>query len=327
MQYGTITVKIEGREDAVYPLEATSFTIGRGAENLVKIDDPSVARRQARIIFETGQVDLEDLGSETPVYVDDVQLATGARRHLASRCTIRMGAASCVLELHLDREVQQWALVAPIAATAETAQLRLTLPGVPSAAGRQIRVLIDVKNSGAVVDEFELAVLQVPAEWVRLSSPSVSLLPGGSAEVVVEITPPRSAEAVAGPHTFEVCVRPRVGRGEVRSSGSFTIEPFDEIALNLDQPAPEDEFGVTVENRGNRPVDITILVERLASGATLAVEPGSFTLAPGAVGRATLNGMADGIIPQAGLRIPFRVSVLRVSETLLAPRSGELVIP
>ena len=72
--------------------------------------------------------------------------------------------------------------------------------------GRGASATLTVHNRGHVVDQIAIAVPDLPADWVRVAQPQMSLLPGGSADVAIVITPPRHSEAVAGNYDFTVTV-------------------------------------------------------------------------------------------------------------------------
>src|SRR5215470_8967191 len=85
--------------EALYPVELVfvdgtrlplsgSLTIGRAAENDIRIDDPTVSRRHARVWFDAAGAHVEDAGSSHGTFVDgerivaDTQLKDGAQVRL-----------------------------------------------------------------------------------------------------------------------------------------------------------------------------------------------------------------------------------------------------
>lgn len=73
---------------AEFPLRGTTV-LGRGTEHVdIRLEDPAVSRRHARITL-TGQPIIEDLGSTNGTIVDGVRIT---RRALADGSVIRMGS-------------------------------------------------------------------------------------------------------------------------------------------------------------------------------------------------------------------------------------------
>ncbi len=58
------------------------FTLGRGPECGLQIDDPQVSRRHAILHVESESITLEDLGSRNGIYLNDVRVSgRAAVRH------------------------------------------------------------------------------------------------------------------------------------------------------------------------------------------------------------------------------------------------------
>jgi putative peptide zinc metalloprotease protein len=75
-------------------------TIGRAPGSTVRLDDPAVSRRQARISVARGEALLEDAGSSYGTWLDGRRLA--ARERLRDGSQIRVGDQVLVVERHRD---------------------------------------------------------------------------------------------------------------------------------------------------------------------------------------------------------------------------------
>jgi putative peptide zinc metalloprotease protein len=83
------------------PLER-DLTIGRAPENGLRLDDPSVSRRQARILVspDDGSAEVEDAGSTYGTWLDGRRL--DGRAPLRDGSRIRLGNEQLVVERHRD---------------------------------------------------------------------------------------------------------------------------------------------------------------------------------------------------------------------------------
>jgi pSer/pThr/pTyr-binding forkhead associated (FHA) protein len=85
-------------------LEEAVTRIGRGAENDVVIDHPSVSRLHARVEREAGVYLIVDLGSTNGTFVDGAQLRPWQPQPLAHGSTIDVGGVSQVRFLLSEKE-------------------------------------------------------------------------------------------------------------------------------------------------------------------------------------------------------------------------------
>ena len=74
------------------------------------------------------------------------------------------------------------------------------------APGTSLDISLVLSNQGLVADTFRLSVNGIPASWVSTATPVVHLEPGEQREVIITLSPPRSAESRAGRTTFKIVV-------------------------------------------------------------------------------------------------------------------------
>ena len=87
------------------------MTIGRAPGSTVRLDDPAVSRRQARISVAGGQVLLEDAGSSYGTWLDGRRL--DGREPLRDGSRIRIGDLELVVERHRDEGEAGRTIVVP----------------------------------------------------------------------------------------------------------------------------------------------------------------------------------------------------------------------
>ena len=83
MNFGVLRVTTPDGQTRDYPLDAPVAVIGRSPENSVAIDHISIARRHARLLIDSGNPYIEDLGSETGTSVAGGRLGPGGEKHTA----------------------------------------------------------------------------------------------------------------------------------------------------------------------------------------------------------------------------------------------------
>jgi hypothetical protein len=158
---------------------------------------------------------------------------------------------------------------------------------VAVAPGAEVTVVLRVRNTGNVVDQFTFQSLGDGASWISVDPPQVSLFPGAEETVSVLFRPPRSSAAKAGSYPFAVKIisREEPGGG-VAEEGVVTVSMFDDRNVELfPQTARGRRAGryeVAVDNRGNAPINVQLIgsdaenqLGYAFSSPTLSIPPGT----------------------------------------------------
>jgi type II secretory pathway pseudopilin PulG len=129
--------------------------------------------------------------------------------------------------------------------------------------GQEVTCSVEVRNSGAVVDQFVIEVVGEPGNWARAEPAMINLLPGEAAAVTVRFAPPRSADVPAGPAPFGIRVSSQEDpAGSVVEEGVIDVAPFADLTAEVVPPKVESsstaKYRVAVDNRGNYPVAIRL---------------------------------------------------------------------
>jgi beta-lactam-binding protein with PASTA domain len=161
------------------------------------------------------------------------------------------------------------------------ASLLLRLPDDEGAAEGPIEVQVDpggrvtilalIRNQGAIVDNYDLAVNGLPEGWWTVTPPTAYLVPYGAGgtyeqEIQIQLHPPRTPEAVARAWSLEVVAGSRAYGSQVACApATVTIGPYQDLATEL---RPERASGrlkarfvLTVHNRANAPTDVRVAAE------------------------------------------------------------------
>ena len=180
--------------------------------------------------------------------------------------------------------------------------------------GRAVTTL-RVRNTGSIVDRFDVDVVGPTAGWVTVEPASLSLFPGAEGAVVITFAPPRASQPRAGVHPFGVRVRPAANpAGSAVEEGRVTVRPFPDVAAEI---VPQTSRGsrtgrheVLVDNRGNAPVDVAVSATDPDRRLTLGVRPPRAIVAPEARVAFHVSVAVDDPFPFGPNRPrPFAVSV------------------
>lgn len=253
MKFGTLQVFPRQGVLQEYGLEFPSAVVGRGEGSPILIDDFSVGRRHARLTIDSGRLLVEDLGSVSGTYVDGVRLEPGARHLVAEGAALRFGDIEARFLSPAAIEAAPNLAEEPAVETHGPGglALRLVSPALAVEPGKQVSATVSVTNTGRLVDHIKLEVPDLPADWYTIDNPAMALLPGGRADVVVTLHPPRRHDSVAGEYTFTVRVRSRQYDEHPEADGQFTVLPFEAVALSLEAVRSKRNFRLLAENHGN----------------------------------------------------------------------------
>lgn len=269
MDYGTLRVATPDGQVREYVIDSPSVYVGRADTNRVVIDHPSISRRHARLTIESGRLMVEDLGSANGTFVGGTRLAANQAALAEPGQSIHFGEAGAVFAPAAGMSAPQPAAAmaaAPVAAAAsapgpsthQAVAVTLRGPAGPVAPGTATAATVQVQNRGTTVDELNISVGGLPPEWVRVSRPQVSLLPGAREEVTVTIEPPRATGVRAGDHDFWVAVTSRQHGAEVRALGTLAVLPFGGLEARLEPVRAERHFRLVMENRGNATLNLAL---------------------------------------------------------------------
>ncbi len=238
-----------------YPIDLPSLVVGRADGNSIVIDDLSVSRRHARLVIDSGRLLIEDLGSATGTFVGGQRIPVNTPSLADNGQELRFGDVVATYQAPASSQSDQGAddaAAAPLVELPATIRTTLSVPPQPVETGSAPAVaLLTIQNRGRIVDELSIRVLDLPAEWVRISKPKVVLVPGDQSEVTIVIQPPRRFDSHAQEYDFSVVVTSRETEREVLAHGKMTVLPFDATVLSMHPVRSKKLFTLTAENQGN----------------------------------------------------------------------------
>jgi hypothetical protein len=151
--------------------------------------------------------------------------------------------------------------------------------------GGEVTIVLRLRNTGDIVEEYRVAVAGDPAGWARVEPAAPRLYPGTTANIEITFAPPRTPDAAAGAHPFGIEVVP-TERPELRTvvEGNLTVTPFADVRAELLPPLVRGRFRgrprFAVDNYGNTRITAS-LVDKNDGQLTLDLDPSTVQIAPG----------------------------------------------
>lgn len=168
----------------------------------------------------------------------------------------------------------------------------LEQPSLAVNPGEQAHCVVQIRNTGSIVDQFAVDVIGDAQQWATAEPRVVNLMPGDVGTVALTFAPPRGPDARAGLTPFGVRVKSREDpAGSVVEEGAITVAPFTELRGEV---TPRTSHGrlrgrheLVIDNLGNSPAEVELIAtdteERLTfrfRQPTLTVEPGTAAFVP-----------------------------------------------
>jgi beta-lactam-binding protein with PASTA domain len=134
--------------------------------------------------------------------------------------------------------------------------------------GGRARVVALIRNQSGIVDNYELSVRGLPADWWSIYPSTVYLVPFGTSgtyeqEVEIHFHPPRSAEAEARIWELEVAGESKAYQRQAAAAPlHLGIQPFEEFKTKLSPERASGrkkaQYDVAVKNTANAPVTVAL---------------------------------------------------------------------
>lgn len=157
---------------------------------------------------------------------------------------------------------------------------------VEAAPGQPVRLKVNVRNVGPVVETYSLSVVGPEGSWLSVVPSEVSLFPGAEGSAALIIKPGRTSKLPAGDYVIGVMARSEVDPHESTvSEVTISVTPFYDSSLNLSRTTIDIRNRATtfaqITNNGNAFVDYRLDVGDPDGYLRFRVEDPEFTLAPG----------------------------------------------
>ncbi|MEU9128723.1 hypothetical protein AB0D08_11520 [Kitasatospora sp. NPDC048540] len=153
--------------------------------------------------------------------------------------------------------------------------------------GREAGLDLQLRNTGATVDQFTLSVVGDLGDWATVEPKIINLYPGDEGEARLVLKPPKSSDVLAGEIPFAVrAVSREDPEGSVVEEGTVTVAAFTEVAAEFIPHGSRGSFRarhrLAVDNHGNTPMPVTISMVNPNNELLFKVRRTSLTIPPGA---------------------------------------------
>lgn len=152
--------------------------------------------------------------------------------------------------------------------------------------GSTATLTVRVRNSGTVVDQFDIDVVGDLAPHATVQPPRLSLFPGAEGVVTVVFAPPRTPDLAAGDTAAGLRVQSQEDpTGSATEEVTVAVLPFADLTAELvprtSKGARQGEHDVAIDNRGNAEAVAAVTAADPDQNLLFAVEPAEIVVPPG----------------------------------------------
>ncbi|MEV7419223.1 hypothetical protein [Streptomyces sp. NPDC089919] len=152
--------------------------------------------------------------------------------------------------------------------------------------GAEVRIPLELRNNGNVVEAYGFEVLGPAARWATVEPAALSLYPNTSGEVELVVRPPRDTTVAPGELTYGVRVLPQEQPEHATvPEGVLRILPYADFTAELTPRMATGRTGATyqvaVDNRGNYPLVVALSGKDAGELLKFKLPPGDTVVAPG----------------------------------------------
>lgn len=339
----------QGRQPRQVRLNKARILIGRAKDSDIVLNQRHISRRHALLEWVNGRWRLLDLGSRSGLFLDGRRLSPHMPETWAVGQVLQIGTYF----LHWVGRNQSWNLgnvnedpptelipISPTASHVQSSHGRFALSVDPALLtlrpGQQLPLQVALFNQSGQPCSLSLTVRGLPEPVYKLLQPSLTLMPGAQANLVLMLhCPPLSAEPLAaGSYPFELVAQTAVPEPETAVVGGLlSVEGVPQFSLTRVGPVTELKHGQAtsflLRNQGNVALSAAVKASDEAEQLQLEVQPTAVRLDAGAVATVVVRVVA-GPRPWVGRAQthPFRMEVQadngrvksEVAHVRLAPR-------
>jgi hypothetical protein len=316
MAYGRLDIFFPDGTYKSHPLSAPNTTLGRGTENTIPVQNPTIAPTHIRFVHTDGQTKVVDDASLGGTFVDGERIKTGEAHPLYGGEEILIGDLRLIFHF-LDESPTR-----PISVPEELTQ-RIEVvspdfmvdaigPDQSVAPGAHIAAQLSIRNTGKARERYTIEVSGIPREWVRFDPNQVEIAPGEQDDILINFKPTRRPESQPGRYRVVVTTRPR-SQPDTALSCELILDvlPFGGFGMMLEDThlEPGEPFKLYLHNQGSAPLTLVLSARDRSNRLRFSLPSQPITLAAGQ--RMTVQGMAQSRRMLLGQRreIPFDVLV------------------
>ena len=243
-------------------LDKPSHFIGSDLENDFILTGVNIAPVHLRIDQEGGNCIVSQLNESAETYLEGTRMLPNLPEVWEADSLLQIGPYTLVWE-----EIEKDMVLTPPLED----HLQETLIGISMqpyqlalAPGEHGVIQLNLLNQAAHVDQFDIAVEQIPPEWVQISLNQPTLLPGDQINAILSFQLPPDTTAAPGDYPFVVKITPRnYPDRSVTARSILQVKPLVDVqsALSIEQLRNRGSFEIAVACRGNTAAQLTIEID------------------------------------------------------------------
>jgi eukaryotic-like serine/threonine-protein kinase len=265
-------------------LQQDSFTIGRTPANDIVLFEDSVSSRHARLQRSDNGWQVVDLQSTNGTFLGNKELAPHVPHPWPPGEKLSIGPFTLLWQTAVftptdappaheparpvfiqapEPVVEEQPALPSIAELTHLGSIRLEPMAVSLKPGTQTTVQAHMYNESSRVDHFTVFVEGLPAAWVKITEPTVQLMPNKETTFRFLLQPPEQT-ALAKTYPYRLILRSvSDGRIEGHAFGNVTVEPAPRFTVTLKPPKIKNQGNcwVSVRNNGNEAESFTIMAQ------------------------------------------------------------------
>lgn len=278
----------DGRLESV-TLSGQTVSVGRAAGNTVVLDTETVSRYHFSMTNEHGVVSITDLDSENGTYIDSIRLPSNEARVLDGVEEIQAGHLRIIFTA-LDESPTA---PMPLANNDDTQRIELeeatfrlqidaTKLDVWPAASSSAE--LSITNMGEETQLYNVEVAGLPRGWARINRPRLEVEPNETANVLINIKPPRRYDNAPTTYPTQVNVYADERPDMVLTAPlDVRIHAFSGFGMALARPFVENRESIRLflHNQGSGPLGIKLHGTSPSKTVSFQLPSGILRLAPG----------------------------------------------
>jgi len=201
---------------------------------------------------------------------------------------------------------------------------------VDLAPGSSADVVLDVINTGAVIDGITARVVGLPERQVSMTPPVLALFPEATGRMTVSLGLPSAFPAGRHPVTVEVHSR-QAGIGPEYLDLDLLVPPQAAFGIfsrpQVARAHRTARFVLTVSNNGNVPLDVVLTAVDAEKALTITFDPARVTVEPGRARDVMLEIRGPRMLLGSEIDRPVAVTATAVRALVEAPSNNTLPEP
>lgn len=234
-----------------HSLNRQIVTIGRSESNDIILSDTGLSRQHAQLERTESGWQVRDLGSQNGTYIDEKPLLPDIPEEWESYQTLRVGPFFMHLQPGKGHDFQK----APFQTTINPNDVSV-LPG------ERAKIDVTILNQGTAVDEYNLSMERIPADWVTLPMAPLRLRPDERGTLTATLHPPLVHDVLVGTNRYLLVVNSTSHPDErIAIPGEVQVLPPKNIFTTNLEPTLITRAGqsfLTIRNRALKEQQFTI---------------------------------------------------------------------